>query len=140
MAIEVKVGVRGLDKVLRNVQRYGERGLRAFGRSLRGEGEQIMTRSKRDFVPVDQGILRSTGHVTGGSPRDTLGRFSGKTDVTLAYGGPAAPYAIVQHERLDFRHTVGEAKYLERPAMDAVPGMAQRVAQDVKGAIEGGGE
>lgn len=30
--------------------------------------------------------------------------------------GYATAYALVQHERLDFSHTVGQAKYLEEPA------------------------
>lgn len=29
-----------------------------------------------------------------------------------------SPYAAVQHERLDFKHTDGEAKYLEKPAKE----------------------
>ncbi len=55
-------------------------------------------------VPRDEGILAGTGKVTG--PSGGV--------VTLRFGGPAAPYAVVQHENLDFRHTVGEARYLVR--------------------------
>lgn len=38
-----------------------------------------------------------------------------KDDKTTTSMGYSAPYALVQHERLDFQHRVGQAKYLEQP-------------------------
>lgn len=74
-------------------------------------GERVMTRSKDEFVPVDLGTLRSSGHVKPHSGK--------KIGIDLAYGGPAEAYAIVQHENPDFQHTVGEDKYLEKPLLEA---------------------
>lgn len=93
--------------------RAGARGMGVpFGRGLRMIGEEIMTDVKASApghgVPVDEGTLRSTGLVEG-----PVALGSG-TRVTLSFGGPAAPYALAQHERLDYNHTVGEARYLVR--------------------------
>lgn len=71
--------------------------------------EAVMTLSKGQFVPVDEGFLRNSGYVD--QPIVTPGRIS----VTLGYGGASAPYARYQHENLDLKHTVGGPKYLERP-------------------------
>lgn len=92
------------------------------GRALYQEGEAIMTDSKENFVPVDLGTLKSSGHVD--QPR----RSGKDVTVLLAYGGAAAPYALIQHENPDFIHTVGSWKYLEKPLNVALSGMAQRVA------------
>ena len=96
------------------------------GRALFQEGEAIMLISKRDFVPVDTGNLRATGAVEPPEFEDDVIR------VRLVYGGPAALYAWTQHERLDYFHEVGQAKYLERPLMDRVPVLARNVAKNAK--------
>jgi hypothetical protein len=84
---------------------------RTFGVSLRAIGEEIMTDVKSSRaghgVPVDTGALRSTGLVEGPEVTST-------PRVTLSFGGPAAPYALAQHERLDYQHRVGEPRYLVR--------------------------
>lgn len=82
---------------------------KATDKGLREIGEEIMTDVKASRqgkgVPVDKGTLRSTGTVEGPDPEGV---------VTLAFGGPAAKYAITQHERTDYSHTVGESRYLVR--------------------------
>lgn len=92
------------------------RKMRAFRRRVQGigadgavvVGEEIMTDVKAAVpgrgVPVDEGTLRGSGTVEG----PAQGR------VVLAFGGAAAPYALVQHERTDFHHDIGEARYLVR--------------------------
>lgn len=55
-----------------------------------------------DRVPLDEGFLQNTG-IASVDEDDLTGMVS--------YDGP---YAVVQHERMDFRHAPGrEAKYLE---------------------------
>lgn len=67
------------------------------------------------------GALRASGMVS--EPE-----FQGDNiSVTLSYGGAAIDYAVVQHERLDFFHTNGEAKYLESVLNESRPYMARRV-------------
>lgn len=78
--------------------------------AVRMIGEDIMFDVKASRpgagVPVDTGVLRSSGQVEG--PTGIKG------DVILSFGGAAAPYALVQHENTQFAHKVGEARYLVR--------------------------
>jgi hypothetical protein len=93
--------------------------------ALRQEAEIEMTESKKR-CPVDVGILRASGHVR------PVEQHGGKTSVDLVYGGAAEDYAIVQHESLDFHHTVGQAKFLESVLMESLPYMGQRIANRMK--------
>jgi len=93
---------------------------------LRVEAETVMTDSKDNYVPIDLGALKSSGHV---KPVERSGK---SLEVTLAYGGAAAPYAVVQHENPDFFHPNGKSwKYLEKPLNAAIPGMLDRIAGDI---------
>src|SRR6059036_477727 len=74
--------------------------------ALREFGETVMTDAKATYVPVDTGALRASGFVDGPDAAGT---------VTLGFGGPAAPYAVIVHEDLTVTHKVGQAKYLETP-------------------------
>lgn len=91
-----------------------------------GEAEEIMSDSKQNFTPVDDGILRASGHVK--APQLVGGDYH----IILAYGGAAEDYAVIQHEELNYEHTTGEAKYLEKPWMERRDGIASRVAAAVK--------
>jgi len=82
-----------------------------------------IAQESRGLVPFDEGILSGSQVVT---KKPTPVGFNGSVE----FGGPAAPYALVQHENLDYFHpakvrggtgpgTPGEtrgAKYLEMPA------------------------
>lgn len=95
--------------------------------ALQVEGELVMTTSKRDHVPVKFGNLRATGHV------EKVQRVGKTLSVRLVYGGPSAPYALIVHEDLIARHAPPTgAKYLERPLVDATPGMPARLAARLK--------
>jgi hypothetical protein len=96
-------------KAAANIKKAGEQLRKHVGpQGLRLIGEEIMTDIKASSpghgVPVDTGTLRSTGQVTQVSPLTIL----------LSFGGPAAPYALIQHEETTFEHKVGEARYLVR--------------------------
>lgn len=55
--------------------------------------------------PVKYGPLRDSGNVI----RDG-------NSVLIGFGkGPSQKYAVVQHERMDYHHKVGKAKYLQDP-------------------------
>lgn len=124
--MKISVELEGVDAVLRRLKQAETEAVQATAAAMYQEGEQIMTRSKRTFVPVDTGVLRGTGHV------EEPVIQGGSIEVTMGYGGPAAPYALRQHEDLTFNHPVGQAKYLERPALEAVRGMAGRLAERIK--------
>ena len=100
----------------------GKGAAKDLARGLSVEAERIMTAAKK-LTPVDQGTLRSSGHV-----QTPVVRRKTAT-VTLGFGGAASDYALVQHERTDFTHTVGQAKFLEQPAKAAVRGFGNRVAR-----------
>lgn len=122
----LRVEVRGVDLVKRNMKKFrAEVANFRLGQALFLEGHGIMNKAMR-IAPVDMGDLRSTGKVT--IPK----RRRGQVTVTVEFGGPRAPYAVVQHERLDYRHTAPQsAKYLEIPFMEAVPGLHTRVGRRI---------
>ena len=84
---------------------------RAMGRSM-----------PKGLVP---GTLRASGQVHDPERRGNT------ISVTLSFGGAAIDYAIVQHERLDFFHTTGQAKFLESVLNESRPYMAARIARRV---------
>lgn len=97
-----------------------------MGGALREEGEDIMSTSK-PLVPVDLGVLRASGFVDG-----PIKIAPKKMRVTLGYGGAASAYALIQHERTDYHHTSGQAKYLEQPMRSAERGMGQRLKRRIR--------
>lgn len=126
----ITIKIKGLDRLERNLANLNGEAPKILARALMAEGEMIMLDSKANWVPVDTGALRSTGHVQEPVINGT------KVSVTLGYGGPAVPYAVVQHERLDYNHTVGRAKYLEGPTLQSASNMDQRLADRVKRDLE----
>lgn len=107
------------------LRRAGTLGPAFVGRALYREAETIMTEAKLR-TPVDTGALRASGQVT---PPSVTGTH---VTITLGFGNNAVGYAIYVHENLTARHPVGEAKYLERPLLEAVRGMEQRLAGAVR--------
>jgi hypothetical protein len=84
---------------------------------------------------VVPGTLRASGMV---HEPERRGR-SIKT--TMSFGGPgsgAEDYAVIQHEELDYHHTVGQAKYLESVLDESVPYMAERIGRRIH--FDKGGE
>lgn len=123
--------IRGDAALRRNLRALGSDAALAAKIALLEEAEATMTASKGE-VPVDKGILKSTGHVTAPVVR------SRSVTVQAAYGGPAAPYAARQHNELGYRHTVGKAMFLQDPFEARLPGMAQRIGTRMGGILIGG--
>lgn len=115
----------GSAEITRNLKLLGLGADPAVSFALRNFAENIMASSKLE-VPVDEGVLRASGHVE--PPR----RTGSTVTVLLGYGGPAAPYALEQHENLRFRHKVGKAKYLENPFNAWAPLAEERIAADLQ--------
>lgn len=117
--------VQGVQEVKREMGRLGRQANDAFQMALFIEGSDILRKSGF-LVPVDLENLKGTGAVN-------QRRKHGRIEVIISYGGKEAPYAVVQHERLDYKHTPPQqAKYLSQPAMEAVRTMGSRVARMVK--------
>jgi hypothetical protein len=98
--------------------------------------EFVMTDSKRNYVPVKDGILRASGFIL---------MHKTKISAEIGFGGPAGNgnmggetnavdvgYAAVQHENLDFQHKVGEAKFLERPLFAGIPMIGQVISETIR--------
>ena len=99
-------------------------------KAMNMEGEAILTDSKQNYVPVDEGTLRNTGHV-----QHARHKPAGDIEVVIRYGPLIT--AIVIHELPDFnppswrsgvQFKRGGPKYLEIPLNLAVSGMAERIA------------
>lgn len=107
------------------------------------EAEQIATSAKANYVPVDFGVLKNSIHVSG------VERIGKDVRAHIVAGGPAIDYAVVIHEYPDFQPPswVGVKvkfspsgrgpKYIWRPAVKAVAGMAGRIgkALDIEGMV-----
>lgn len=131
MAKVFRYRIRGVPELRRALRVLGSEAIPAGKLALTEEAETVLTASKQE-VPVDRGILRSTGHV---APPVVRARA---ITTQVAYGGPAAPYALRQHEELGYHHPVGKAKYLQDPFEARLPGMPERIGQRMSGILIGG--
>lgn len=138
---DIQITITGLDDLLRKLDRIPQIGRAGAGIALYQEAEKIMTTSKDEFVPVDTGTLRSTGHV---QPPEI--DENGVISVTMGYGGPAAPYAFYVHEippppeqspgGRSATHHVGQWKYLEQPTLEAASGLPDAIAETLRPMME----
>ncbi|MFB3882878.1 MAG: hypothetical protein ACE149_16560 [Armatimonadota bacterium] len=128
---------RGIAELTRELSRDGELWKRVQQAAVDGmteNTEDLLGRSMRD-APVDEGTLRASGtaevYVNGravarrgfrkvakepGSPVMVTRpvREGGLGDAVVGEVGFNTPYALTQHERLDFHHPKGgKAKYLQ---------------------------
>lgn len=124
------VRLTGITDLKKALDAGGDRAIRLAAGGLYQEAEQIMTVSKEQYCPKDLGNLYNSGHV---QPPVIKGK---KVDVELGYGGPGAEYAEIVHENLDPKvhwNVPGTGpKYLEKPILEAAPGMAKRLATFIK--------
>ena len=120
------VKIEGIDDLKRILKTADLKIRMAVNKEIHKIATEVLNES-RALVPFDKGILSGSGHLrAGGAASKTV------MSQTVEYGGPAAPYALVQHENLRYFHpaksakppgtgpgTPGEtraAKYLEWPA------------------------
>jgi hypothetical protein len=97
MAGEV-IEVKGLDKLVSQLDRMSGVGKRAADRGLQQAAQIVLDESLRR-VPRDTGTLADSGHI------DTSGG-----GVRVVFD---APYAALVHEKMSLKHPRGESKYLE---------------------------
>jgi hypothetical protein len=136
------VALKGLEELSRQIARDGEVWQRVQKSAVKGmteNTEDLLGRSMRD-APVDEGTLRASGsavvYVNGravarrgfrevsSDPVESAAHLEmrerraihegGLGDAVVGEVGFNTPYALAQHERLDFNHPKGgKAKYLE---------------------------
>ena len=99
--------------------------------ALVDEADGIMAKAK-PLTPIDKGPLAESGDVL---PPE----WDGETcTVTAGFGTTpeTAEYAVVQHERTDYKHAPGkQSHYLAEPANEALSGMEERIAARVAKAL-----
>jgi hypothetical protein len=89
-----------------------------------GEAMEHLLGVSQQLVPLEEGTLLRTGKADA-DRGDLVGAVS--------FDGP---YAVVQHEALDYRHDPGrQAKYLESPAHAEAPTMAALIAARIREAM-----
>jgi hypothetical protein len=92
--------------------------------------EHALAESKR-VVPLDEATLERSGKA---DTEDAGDRIRG----AVSYD---TPYAVRQHEELDYRHLPGRtAKYLERPFAQAAPVVLALVAAEIRRVTGDGGD
>lgn len=121
----MNITIQGVGELKALLNRYSDRAVPAMGAALYEEANTIMRDSKME-APVDTGALRGSGTVK--NPQVSPGGVM----VEFGYGGAASDYAWIQHERLDYNHPTGNAKYLEGPTLRAASGMGARLAAMVR--------
>jgi len=124
--MQIQVNIRGTREVVAALERLGVRAKSLIAAAIYQEAELIMGDSKENYVPVDTGALKGSGHV------QLPSIVGNEITVMMGFGGPAVDYAIHVHENLHVRHRVGQAKYLETPALIASRDMGDRLAERLR--------
>ena len=159
------IELRGIAELTRQLARDGEVWKRVQQAAVRGmteNTEDLLGRAMRD-APVDEGTLRASGsaavYANGkrvssagsvvmlamGSPEDHTNLVVGQRkvfegglgDAVVGEVGFNTPYALVQHERLDFNHPKGgKAKYLQENLQDQAGRYQGNLADHLRGALK----
>lgn len=124
------MSVSGLPEMNRALQAVRDRLLQGAATGSFVAANEIMTEAK-ERCPVDTGTLRGSGYVEAPVVSET-----GVT-VELGFGGPAAPYAVLVHEKTEARHPVGEAKFFENAVNAQSTKAPQTIADHMKAALGG---
>ena len=150
----------GIEQLSRQLARDGEVWQRVQKAAVRGmieNTEDLLGRAMRD-APVDEGTLRASGHaavyangkaVARRGFREVKGQpeapemvtrhvvEGGTGDAVVGEVGFNTPYALTQHERLDFNHPKGgKAKYLEDNLKDHADHYQDNLADHLRGALK----
>lgn len=95
----------------------------ATGDGLQLAAEHLLAEANK-IVPIEEHILEASGHPD--IDRQAL-------EASVSYD---TPYAVVQHERLDYRHDPGrQAKYLETPFNTEAATLQALVALPIRKAL-----
>lgn len=106
--------------------------------TLRWNGPQVAAAIKREAAA---GVESAAQHVLGvavnRTPKDRGDlRQSGRVEADPAEATAAVvfdtPYAVVQHEELNYKHDVGQPKYLESAGHDTATQCRQIIATAIK--------
>lgn len=113
-----------LQRVLGQLRRWGRAHYDGAAAASVDEAERVLERAKY-YCPKDTEALVRSGRVVSELRELRL------AEAQIRFGdGESEAYAVVQHERLDYRHDPPEqAKYLQRAVDELAPGMPLRIGQ-----------
>lgn len=123
---------KGADKVSKRLELIAARLSPRLAARLYRWCEGVMTDAKENYVPVKDGILRGSGFVE--QPVISPTNISCR----MGFGGGSVAYAAKQHENLDYQHTVGGPKYLERPIYAHLPELKAEIAAEAASTVGDG--
>jgi len=104
------VRVDGIEDTKRKLAKYSEENKKKLRDGMWTAG-RFLLREAQKLVPVDTGALKASGKVLVRNNDDNHPEFH------VSFGNDDdVHYAAVQHENLEYFHTIGQAKYLEQPA------------------------
>ena len=117
----------GVPQTRANMKRLATTYGAAFHKEYAEMPKQVKAKAD-DLIPVDTGAAKTSGRI-----------FKDEGDTVLAYGGleietprgtkDTSKYVIRLHEDLDMNHPRGgQAKFLEQPYLEMLPGLEQRIA------------
>jgi hypothetical protein len=129
--VRARLDVTGDREIIRDLLQLGADGITA-GKEVLGETTKRIAVKAKAITPVDPidgGELRESVRAT--KPQAAK---SGKITSSVVAGGPAlarlvserghkepGSYAIIVHESADLRHSVGQWKFIETPALQEAP-------------------
>lgn len=123
MAKNIKI--TGFDELHRALQKAGPLADDALKAALFEEQSAVIADAQAN-TPVDTGVLRASATVL--PPKQTGQRI----EVTAGFGGAAASYAVIVHEKMGVNHPVGGAKFLENAFLARAGKMPSNVAKRVE--------
>ena len=94
--VTIKIKSQNMAEIRRGLLADAEGVSLALRAGLKNMAEDISNESEQ-LVPVDEGILRTSRSIDETNIGTTY-------QIEVGYGNSATPYALVQHERLDFWH------------------------------------
>jgi alpha-D-ribose 1-methylphosphonate 5-triphosphate synthase subunit PhnI len=105
---------RKMNQAIKDIAKKNEQSIKDVCLDLLGKSKQL--------APLDTGELRASGYTT----------FEKTQDGFVGEVGFGEIYAAVQHEELEYQHTDGEAKYLEKPFKENASKYALHIAEKSK--------
>lgn len=122
---QISVELKGMEHLKAVIELAGENARTQVPRAAFEVGHEAFADSQRE-CPVETGALRGSGHVK--TPKVSASEI----EIEIAYGGPAADYAIYVHEDLDAHHDAPtKAKFLEDPVKKIAPHFGRKLAEAV---------
>jgi len=127
----ISMTVTGSTELYRALLEAGDAAKAGLREGLYKEAEDILAKTI-PRTPFETGDLRESGRVE----RSSRGPNHIRVSIVFGGGEKGIGYAFWVHENLDANHPVGQAKFLEVTATEAMSGMADRIAARVRSYVE----